>query len=273
MQNGKRWYRFFKLDGTREDVERTVAESCDPAKYTKSSFGGQYTPEDRDDFVGKTLVFRGEERVFEFAFEAINDLMFSENGGEKKKCYCNVKSLDGEVYFVNFLVPGYATSRQITLVTDTKTGYSTVCDAHVGTENTAIDVGREFIFGRMDGDFAEGTPHGFTNELVGTAIEWTYGPKVMPIKHMYISNLYYTYGAAAPGGAWLATNPADYVKVRDRLYIFSFVEERQGGLQALFLIDLDRMHDVGCFYSAGSGHLISACVGATGKLASTNTIF
>ena len=273
MQNKKRWYRYFKTEATREEIEQTVAEGFDHVRDRKSPFSGAYTPPDSDAFVGKDLYLRCEERDYGFSFKGINEVVFSEPGEPDKTCYCNVKTLDDEVYFVNFLVPGYATSRQITMIADTKTGCGTVVDAHVGTEYQAIDVGRDFFFGRFDGDWEGGELHGFTNELVGTAIEWSYGPNVMAIKHIYNSNLYYTYGAMTAQGAWLATNPADYVKIRDNLFLFSFVEERQGGVQAIFLIDLDRMHDVGCFYGAGHGHLSSSCVGAVGKKADILTIF
>ena len=65
----------------------------------------------------------------------------------------------------------------------------------------------------------------------------------------------------------MASNPADYVKIRDGLYLFSFIEERQLGIQAIFLIDLKEVRDIGCFYGVGSGRLSSACVGVKGTLA------
>ena len=267
MRSKQRFYRKFRLDVPREEVEKAVAENFDPQKYAFSRLQGPYTPADVEDLVGKTLAFRGEEKNYDFRFTAINDLFFKEEGEEEKKCYVNVKTLDGEVYFVNFLVPGYATSRQITLIADMKTGCGTVMDAHVGTPNSTIDVDRDFYFGRFEGDFEGGELHGFTTELLGKSIIWEYDPKIIKIKHIYNCDVYYTYENKSPAGIWMATNPADYVKIRDDLFLFSFVEERQVGLQAAFLIDLKRMHDIGSFYGAGSGHLSSYVVGAIGELA------
>ena len=176
------------------------------------------------------------------------------------------------MFFVNFLVPGYATSRQITLIPDLKTGCATVVDAHIGTEHSNIDVDRDFYFGRLGGDFAGGELHGFTTELLGKSIIWDYGPKIIKIKHIYNCDIYYTYKNLTAMGTWMATNPADYVKIRDGLYLFSFVEERQVGIQAIFLIDLARMHDIGCFYGCSGDHLTSACLGAIGEFADPNTI-
>ncbi len=275
MANMKRFYRYFKVDTTREEIEKVVAEGFDPDKYAHSrTMKGVYCPPDTDALVGKSFYLRCEQREYGFSFPSINEVVFSEPGEPDKKNYVNVKTLDNEIFFVNFLVPGYATSRQITLIADTKTGCGTVVDAHVGTEYTNIDVGRDFFFGRFDGEFEGGELHGYTTEMVGTAIEWSYGPDAITVqRHIYNSNLYYTYGNVTKSGAWMATNPADYVKIRDNIYLFSFVEERQGGVQATFLMDLNQMHDVGCFYSAGHEHLSSACVGAIGKKADPFIIF
>lgn len=71
----------------------------------------------------------------------------------------------------------------------------------------------------------------------------------------------------------MATNPANYVKIRDELFLFSFVEERQAGLQGLFLIDRKNLHDVGSFFGVGRDHMTCACVGAKGKLKDITMIF
>lgn len=273
MRSGKRWYRKFVFDRPAEEVERIIAESTDPESYSHTPLAGPYTPADTADLVGRTLEFKGEERCFAFRFTALNELWFKEADAEEKRCFCNVKTLDQEIYFANFLVPGYVRSRQVTLVADLKTGCATVCDATIGTPNSNIDVDHEFFFGRLEGEFEGGELHGFTSELVGKAITWTYSPKIISIKHIYNSNLYYTYMAKTDAmGVWMACNPADYVKIRDNIFLFSFIEERQVGLQSLFLIDLNRMHDIGCFYGAGSGHLTSACLGAIGEMSDPMTV-
>lgn len=273
METKARWYRKWDLDVSKDVIKASVAKyGSDPENYSHSSVQGPYCPPDSPALCGKTLVFRGEGHVFSFAFGELHAVRFSEDGGEEKDCYCNVKTMDDEIFLVNQLIPGYECSRQVTLIADLKTGSATVCDAHVGTPYSNIDVGREFIFGKLDGDYAEGPLHGFTDELVGKAVEWDYGKLV--IKHMYVSNLYYTY--SHPGktnGAWMSTNPADYVKIRDNIYLFSFVEERQHGLQAIFLIDLDKYHDIGCFYGVSADHMTSACIGAKGVPAELTTYF
>ena len=174
MRNKKRYYRKFNLDVSRETVEKIVAEYAgDPEKYSHSPLAGPYTPPDTDELVGKTLAFRGEEKDYDFRFTALNEVWFKEKGEEEKRCFCNVKTLDHEVFFVNFLVPGYATSRQITLIPDMVSGCATVVDAKVGTEYSNIDVDRDFYFGRLEGNFAGGELHGFTTECWARASSGT----------------------------------------------------------------------------------------------------
>lgn len=277
MEANKRWYRKWDLDVSKDVVREAVSKFATRdqfEKYSKSFYTGPYTPEDSNALNGKTLVFRGEDKVFQFDIQSCNDLLFSDSQSNRVSCIGNVKTLDGEVFFVNHLVPGYDCGRQITLVADMKSGYATVCDAHFGTPYSNIDVGREFFFGKIDGEFPEvGEMHHFTTEMLGKAVIWDYGVGPIELKHIYSSNLYYSYSMKTENGAWMATNPADYIKVRDNYYIFSFVEERQPGLQALFLMDFSKMHDVGSFFGVGKDHVSSACVGAIGKFADFLTIF
>ncbi|MCF0142242.1 MAG: MoaF N-terminal domain-containing protein [Parasporobacterium sp.] len=275
MKNKHRWYRKFVLDVDKETVKAAVANSMGhPEQYSVSSLTGPYVPDDTDALNGKTLVFKGEDKTFTFNIAGPHDLKFSENGGEEISCWSNVKTMDNEVFLVNFLVPGYEFSRQITLIADMKSGCATVDDAHFGTENSNIDVDNDFIFGRLEsasGNFEGGELHGFTNDLVGTAIEWDYGK--LKVKHMYTSNVYYTYANSSKNGEWMATNPADYVKIRDNIFLFVFVEERQHGLQGLFLIDTDKCHDIGVFYGVSGDHIMSSCIGAIGTPSEITHIF
>lgn len=252
---------------TKEEVIACInINKNDPAVYTKSAFDGPYAPQDSDAFNGRTLVFRGEDKVYSFRMEDTNEVWFSENCGPEEKCYGKLRTMDSEVYLLNLTVPSFETARQVTLIADTVNGCATVCDAHIGTENCTRDVDREFIFGRIDGEYSKDAPlHSFTDELVGNAILWDYGPNFTRVKHIYISNLFYSYSMDTDDGPWMATNPADYVKVRDGLYIFSFVEERQPGVQMLLLIDTEKLHDIGCIFGVSENGMSSGCVGGRGE--------
>lgn len=272
MKTTKRWTRKWNLDVPREEVERIVANTP-PEVYTKSAMAGSHTPPDCGDLIGQTLCFRGEGLVMVFEMRALNELIFSEAGGEGISCHCQVKTMDHEVYFINTLITGTPGSRQVSLIADTKTGCATICDAHIGTEAYTTEVDREFFFGRLDGDYEGGELHHFTLEMLGKVILWEYDPKIYKIKHMYNSNLYYTYcNYDEKLGLWMATNPANYIKIRDDLYLFSFIEARQTGVQSLLLMDMKTVRDIGSFYGFAGDHLLCAGVGAVGQVSDDLTL-
>ena len=68
--------------------------------------------------------------------------------------------------------------------------------------------------------------------------------------------------------SWVASNPADYVKINDHMYIFSFVEERQAGTQGFFLINMELLHDVGSFFGVQAHGMECCTFGAKGELSS-----
>ena len=69
----------------------------------------------------------------------------------------------------------------------------------------------------------------------------------------------------ATGNCWMASNPADYVKITDDVFIFSFVEERQGGTQGFFVINTKELHDVGSFFGLQPHGLECYTFGAKGE--------
>ena len=82
--NKKRFYRKFRLDVPREEVEKTVAEGMDPEKYSHTPLAGPYSPPDVDDLVGKTLAIRGEEKNYDIRVTGLNELYLKEEGEEEK---------------------------------------------------------------------------------------------------------------------------------------------------------------------------------------------
>lgn len=251
---------------TPMDVQR-ISDQTPPEKYMQGGLGGgEYMPAYTDALNGKTvsMTFEGGEQ-YTYEFVEARKLRWSAGSGERKDAPCNIHLVPGEtdIYFVQHYVPGSRPPEAHTLVIDFGTGRATLVVAKIGTQNSPADVGRRFLFGTIDGAEVTGEPHGFTDELIGTAIVWEYfkgGPKV---KHMYCAPGYYTY-AGMFGGWWMATNPADYTKVNDHLYIFSMIEERQTGVQGLFLINTDILHDVGSFFGCHAVGMECYTVGAKG---------
>jgi putative NADH-flavin reductase len=170
-------------------------------------------------------------------------------------------------YFVNFEIKGAVPRDNVTLIIDLQTNLVTVVNTYTGYNDryhTMCD--SDYDFGAIDLPDRElpKKRHGYTTDLVGKRIQWHYGPEFAIIHCYYHPN--YVRATFDPSmidrlppappedeEAW-KKNPYDekavYVKIRDGLYVVSFVEQsmsRRGkvGNSLLFLMDTDRLHDVG----------------------------
>lgn len=264
----RRWSQF-----TREDIQK-IADATPVEKYTYTWLSrGDYMPPFSDRLSGKEvkiLLDGGEQYLYRFTGK--NELKWSGPDGEVHEEYYEALEAPGEeeIYMVQHYCRKSAPPGAHTLVLDFRSGLVTMCIATVGVPRSAREVGREFLFGIMDGFEDCGKRHGFTEELVGRSILWTYHEKEqVKVKHIYTAPLYYTYIMTGENGScWVASNPADYVKINDHMYIFSFVEERQAGTQGFFLINMELLHDVGSFFGVQAHGMECCTFGAKGEMAS-----
>lgn len=223
-------------------------------------------PEYTDDLAGKDFFFVFEDgRKWEYKFVEKMKLICT-GDGEKYEAPCAVHNAPGEegMYFVQHYCPGSKPPTAHTLVIDTNTGRVTMVIAKIGHPKCEMQVQREFLFGVIEGANISGDPHDFTDELTGMAIRWTYHEGGEVVKHMYVSPCFYSYTGVFGDGLWMATNPADYVKINDHMYIFSMIEERQTGIQGLFLINTEILMDVVSFFGTYVTGMECATAGAKG---------
>ncbi len=262
---------------TPVDVQ-TLADTTPPERYSKGGMyaEGPWNSPETEVLIGREFKasFPSGER-FTFRFTGKNAVVWTENGGEEHEDFCQAHLCPGYdmIYFVNMFCHGSKPPRALTFVIDDERGLITLVDAHIGVPWSAIDVGRTFHFGRIDGSGEEYPLHSFTTDMIGKAIIWDYGPQAPNVKHIYTMPMYYTYIMMRDDACWVASNPADYVKIRDGLYLFGFIEERQSGLQSLFLMNLDLLHDVGAFFGVNIRGLSCKTLGAKGTLSDMYTKF
>ena len=260
-----------------EDVQKIVDKT--PVEiYTHGTYShGTYMPEDSSDLVGKHF-----EMVFDDGYQLTYDFLKTNkvcwsDGTTTQEDYVQVfESSVKNVYLFFHHCKGSVPPTGHMIVIDLDNGLVTATIASMCKTPLPIDVSRDFHFGLIKGYEDPGYRHSFTEDLVGKAINWTYRENTV-IKHIYTSPLYYTttlYRTAPDGTvtSWAASNMADYIKVRDGLYIFTLVEERQAGVQLFFLMDLYKLHDVGCWYGVNVGGLRCYGVGARGKWSTMYTL-
>jgi phenolic acid decarboxylase len=267
----KRVYRTWS-QLTAVDVQR-ICDQTSPDKYTKGGLGdGEFMPEYSSDLDGKHIVLNFNNTTWNYHFIESRTLTFDYSDGKEINARCNVHQAPGvkDVYFIQHYCSDSTPPTARTIIIDFNTGRATMVVATLNHPKNPAQVQREFMFGTIEGVTASGDPHSFTNDLVGTAINWRYHRQAPVIKHIYSSPYYYTYTGNF-GGTWMASNPADYVKINDHLYIFSMVEERQTGVQGLFLINMKTLHDVGSFFGCHAVGMECYTVGAKGELTTMHT--
>lgn len=164
---------------------------------------------------------------------------------------------DDNVVFLHHYRAFLDLPRAVDVIMDLGTGYTILFDAYMGNPVCPREVLHDIRFGRIDGvAVPEGVEApGFTNDLTGKSIYWAHDERERGIQYIFSSCQYYTYTMInrAEKTCWMATNPADYLKVKDGIYIMSVIEERQPGVQLVMLMNLNIMRDVqSCFGCGGT---------------------
>ena len=257
---------------TPADVQM-LADRATPEEYQKGGLPSDHKPPSTDALGGKQLTLSFQEGSYVYSFDGAAKLTWFEEGGEAHEDPCDVLLVPGtdDVYFVHHYCLRSAPPEAHSLVLDLTHGLVTMVLAKIGVPEAAREVTRKFYFGTIKELWDGSKLHDFTTELVGKAILWEYSEEVK-IKHIYAMPLYYSYVMKLPDCCWMASNPADYVKLRENLYIFSFLEERQAGVQGLFVINLDTMHDVGGFFGIQASGMECYTVGARGTYSTMETL-
>ena len=228
-------------------------------------------------------------------------LEYTENGQTHCEPYQCAKGAE-KAYFVNFEFSGSEPRTNVTLILDTMTRLVTVVHTQTGYKaEFPYLCDHVYDFGAIEtpGFTLPTKRPGYTTDLVGKRIEWHYSPE-FAIIHVYYHPNYIRaafspkmlkiLAASAPAPSQDAEasrreHPYDekavYVKMRDGLYVVSFTEQnmsRNGktGNSLLFLMDTDRLHDVGRSFGRagqrvnGEHPLENYLFGAYGKYTAPN---
>jgi len=248
----RRW-RFLSMDYVKELAKATTSESIWGDNFSRPNLVTS------DNLSGKSMTFRYDDgSVWKYTFFDERHLHWSAPDGEGDDLY-NATVCPGfdNVIFFHHYRAGLDLPRCADVILDTETGYCVLFDAYIGNPDCPREVVHDIRFGHIEGiEAPEGAvkPH-FTNELTGKAIQWAHDDSRRGIQYIFSSCQYYTYSMRFrdPDCCWMATNPADYLKFADNLYILSVIEERQPGVQLVMLMNLNIMRDVqSCFGIGGT---------------------
>jgi hypothetical protein len=252
----------------------------------------QYRPPLCFELVGKTyelVLDNGYD--YELSFIDRKNLSYGLIDGEKKGYAYDCLKVDDDTFFVNFDLVGETPRSGLTFVLDTEQSLVTAEYIRIGVNPKLLKQPyTEIIFGairRADGSIPS-IRHGYTTDMIGKAIHWRYG--TMSVVHVYSSERYYRLTTTPEeaerrraqnpeamaererlNALRLYEEPADYIKIKDGIYVFNMTEtmanrERGQGNNLLFAMNLNRMYDVGrSFGFNGEGQPENYTYGAYGE--------
>ncbi len=269
---------------TDERKTNEAANTVESMMYTTQFEGlSQYKVPYTRELEGKCfeIVF-DDHSVFTIVFSARDTALFSYNGTDFCKEACHVMKAEDEAYLVFVDQKNHVPRKGFLLVIDLENDLVTGTFMQQGKRADFPGlVSREIKFGAIrEGD--KPLPeerHAFTTDLIGKKIEWTYNPN-FSIIHVYLTPTTYYWAVndrmkemmqAARAAEGRGNEPmvpiieeSAYVKIRDNLYVFTFIEEHQGsGTQGFFVINTDRLNDCGVFFGNNpqgepEGYMITA---------------
>lgn len=211
-----------------------------------------------DKLSGKKMQFEFENGlIWSYEFIDERNLIWETNDGRRGEEIYNASEAPGYPdiiylhHYCSLEIPSCAD-----LFIDFERGYALLFDASLGQEDNPREVRRDIRFGKIVGAETKDEAPAYTDDLTGKCIRWKAPGSAggsRGIKYIFSSCRYLTYVMkfAATGECWMATNPCDYLKLRDDLYICSTIEERQTGVELIMLMNTTLMTDVQTEFGMG----------------------
>ena len=217
--------------------------------------------DDTDYCVGKSLTFRGDDGLaVEIRFNNIEELEYRLEGDSDwhTETY-SASEIDEDLISLAFYRSGSFPPENYIFALDFKNGCATCISSIMGSKYDLHDPVPHYHFGVIE---TEGlTPlrifrHGFTNELLGRAFTQSYSNAMSSI-HIYNAPHSYSWtiiNNADPGtpanraGGAVWSSPCEYIKLRDDVYVMSWVEQKWSGHMDTLFRNLRTSRDGGYAY-------------------------
>jgi hypothetical protein len=199
----------------------------------------------------KTLRVVGAGAPMEYEFADLNTLRFKKRGTWREVYYECYEAAPG-IYFVvhphDLTVPP---PELTAMCVDTNTGLVTVNSAQIGNDDyTPRDTSSRLAFGAIDtGGAIPAERHSFTDDFVGKVAAWKVGG--IWLTHHYINPQFFLNEilGMGPNSVFLTiAEPAQYAKITDNIYVFSWREMAGPGIMGMDVMDWEKMTSVGMFY-------------------------
>jgi hypothetical protein len=153
------------------------------------------------------------------------------------------------IYFFYHMHSKSIPPKMTAMCLDFNTGLATINNAQIGNDQyTPRDTSSRIVFGAIDlGGELPTKRHSFTDDFVGKVAAWKIGD--IWLTHHYINPQFFLNEIIGFDGVFLTiAEPAQYVKIFEDIYVFSWREMAGPGLMGMDVMDLSKMQSVGLFY-------------------------
>jgi hypothetical protein len=213
------------------------------AKLKPSPKAGSVSPLS-EALAGKSLkIVLDKGPVLEYKFQK-DKLTFKEGKAAVVTAPYSAKELDDIILFTH-MIPD--TVRGYGIVYDSRTSLVTTFELWFGGfEKDKREVWRDFKFGYVDnGAAAPKIRHALTNRVEGKGTHWKNDNSVEML-YFFPSVVWSSFVELSdPSGGITITAPSDYIKINDKFYIYSRVEQEYSGTFTLEVIDLFTVRHIG----------------------------
>jgi hypothetical protein len=174
-------------------------------------------------------------------------MRFRPEGGEWKSERYDAFEADDQLLFFAHVTDNDCPTDALQYAIDLKNGLVTCIRSTFDNPLSPRDPRQEWLFGvvRSEGVPLSDQRHAFTDELLGRSYTWEYSDEISS-QHIYTSTESFTYTIISDAGPGvMGSFPCRYVKIRDGVYLLSWVEMRSQGIQGILLFNTKTMHDCG----------------------------
>jgi hypothetical protein len=250
-----------------EEVYKTVQKNARIFPGGDAMAGNKMPPTDY--LAGKEFTLRYDNGgpVWNYIFDDMKKLRWRREGETQwhEEVYEAFEPDDDLIFFAH-LHSGTRPVECVQIVLDFANGLTSCVNSKLGSKYMANEVSFNFIFGVMEMRGLEPPTywrHSFTDELVGHAYTWNYNDSLSSM-HVYSTPHSYSWTIFMESGAmgmqW--SSHSEYAKIREGVYLFSWVEEACNGGQGTILINTKTMHDAGFSFGGGKNGLNLGTMGA-----------
>ncbi len=234
---------------TEEEVQQLADSSTD---YFTGDLVGRRPPF-TDALAGISMVLRYENGGprLPHRFIDLHTLVWTDEDGKEHEEYYEAFEIDGELYMAAYLRRGSRPATSCTVVLDLKMNLTTMIHSAMGTPRYARDITQRVWHGIIERE-GQMPPiawrHHPTRDLVGQSFGWSYRDD-MASQHILGSPYAISWVIlTGPGNGLLGSAPCKYFKIREHVYLYSWLETMGSGQQGVVLVNLKTMHDCGTFY-------------------------